>query len=181
MAVASPYFCLSDLAKHWPSTDREARREVVMVTDGREPYSQGYDPNNTYVQAATNDSTRAGLVVYSIYWSRWNRANSPSGDMYGKETALFSAEASDGQNYLITLTRATGGFSYGYGIGNPLSIKSYLDDIALRLEHQYKLSFTARLDDKPEIKSIKLKAGGIAAEIAAPEQVFIHKAGAVAE
>ena len=31
---ASPYFCLSDLAKHWPSTDRLARREVVMVTDG---------------------------------------------------------------------------------------------------------------------------------------------------
>jgi hypothetical protein len=181
MSIASPYFCLSDLAKHWPSTDREARREVVMVTDGKEPYNQGYDPNNTYVQAATNDSTRAGLVVYSIYWSRWNRTNSPSRDMYNREAALFSPEESDGQNYLITLTRATGGFSYGYGMGNPISFKSYLEDIALRLEHQYKLSFTARLDGKPEIKNMKLKAGGIAAEITTPEQVLIDKAVVVAE
>ncbi|HTD54058.1 MAG TPA: hypothetical protein VK670_01655, partial [Silvibacterium sp.] len=49
---ASPYFCLSDLAKHWPSTNRENRREVVMITDGVDPYNLRFDPENPYVQAA---------------------------------------------------------------------------------------------------------------------------------
>src|SRR6201998_419937 len=37
---ASPYFCLSDLAKNWPSHDRTARREVLMVTDGVDNYDR---------------------------------------------------------------------------------------------------------------------------------------------
>ena len=65
---ASPYFCLSDLAKHWPSTDAHARREVVMVTDGVDYYNMRYDPDDPYVQAAIQDSVRAHLIVYAIYW-----------------------------------------------------------------------------------------------------------------
>ena len=60
---ASPYFCLSDLAQHWPSGDRGARREVLLVTDGVDPYNPRYDPDNPYLTAAINDSVRAGVVV----------------------------------------------------------------------------------------------------------------------
>ena len=60
---ASPYFCLSDLAKSWPSRDRTARREVLMVTDGVDNYERRYDPEDPYVTTAINDSVRAGLVV----------------------------------------------------------------------------------------------------------------------
>src|SRR5579875_948358 len=35
---ASPYFCLSYLAKHWPSHVMNARREVIMVTNGVDNY-----------------------------------------------------------------------------------------------------------------------------------------------
>src|ERR1700739_4877751 len=73
---ASPYFCLSDLAKNWPSHDRTARREVLMVTDGVDNYERRFDPQDPYVEAAVNDSVRAGLVVYSIYWKDMGRANS---------------------------------------------------------------------------------------------------------
>ena len=60
---ASPYFCLSNLAKHWPSQDQAARREVIMVSDGVDPYAMRYDPDNPYLQAAISDSVRARLVV----------------------------------------------------------------------------------------------------------------------
>lgn len=41
---ASPYFCLSDLAKRWPSNNRSARRIVVMISDGIDYYDLRYDP-----------------------------------------------------------------------------------------------------------------------------------------
>ena len=41
---ASPYFCLSDLAKRWPTGRSAARREVVMITDGVDEYNLRYDP-----------------------------------------------------------------------------------------------------------------------------------------
>ena len=70
---ASPYFCLSDLAKNWPSHDRTARRAVLMITDGVDNYERRYDPDDPYVDAAINDSVRAGMIVYSIYWKDMGR------------------------------------------------------------------------------------------------------------
>jgi hypothetical protein len=166
---SSPYFCLSDLARNWPSAARGVRCEVVLVTDGVEPYDPIYDPANTYVQAAIGDSVRAGLVVYSLYWSSRNSAYRPS------------SQSDGGQNYLADLARATGGNSYWMGPGNPVSFQPFFEDLARRLENQYRLSFTARLDNKPAIESLKLKVGGIAAEVTAPEQVLVDRAGAAAE
>src|SRR5579863_3365192 len=91
---ASPYFCLSNLAQHWPSNDRAARREVVMITDGVDYYSPRYDPEDPYMQAAVTDSVRAGLVVYSIYWQNHGRF-----DRSGYATNA-------GQNLLLSVTQA---------------------------------------------------------------------------
>ena len=43
---ASPYFCLSDLVKNWPSGNTTTdRREVLMITDGVDLYyGRSYDP-----------------------------------------------------------------------------------------------------------------------------------------
>ena len=157
----SPFFCLSDLAKHWPSTDLSARREVVMITDGVDNYSRRYDPLDPYVAAATTDSVRAGLVVYSIYWR-------DRGRMDDRSYASF-----DGQSQLAALTQATGGTSYWEGNGNPISFGPYFRDLAWRLQNQYRLSFHSPLKGKPEVESLALKAGGPAAEVFAPHQVFV--------
>jgi len=164
---ASPYFCLSDLAKRWPSSDRLARREVVMVTDGVDSYSPRYDPEDPYLQAAISDSVRAGLVVYSIYWSNQGFAD------------RSSYESFSGQNLLAQLAQATGGNSYWTGSGNPVSFAPYFKDLSRRLGNQYKLSFDARLNGKPEIESLKLKFKAPETEIDAPQQVFVGRAGTV--
>ncbi len=163
---ASPYFCLSDLAQHWPSGNRDARREVVMVTDGVDYYDMRFDPDDPYVQAAINDSAKAGLVVYSIYWM--NRGN--------VDLSIYRNNAS--QSLLLMVTDATGGKSYWQGMGNPVSFQPYFEDLARRLANQYELDFTARMDRKPSVERMKLMVEAPAIEVTAPHQVFINHPGA---
>lgn len=158
---ASPYFCLSDLAKNWPSHDRTARREVLMVTDGVDNYERRFDPDDPYVNASINDSVRAGLVVYSIYWKDMGRFNA---GWY---------ETNAGQNLLLEVTQATGGNSYWEGLGNPVSLQPYLQDLRRRMNHQYELSFTAPSNGKPEVESLKLDLHVPAAKVDAPQKVLV--------
>lgn len=63
----SPYFALSDLAKHWPSQQSTERRAVLMLTDGVDRYYGTATSDDPYVDAAIRDSLKEGLLVYSIY------------------------------------------------------------------------------------------------------------------
>lgn len=158
---ASPYFCLSDLAKNWPSHDRTARRAVLMITDGVDNYERRFDPDDPYVDAAINDSVRAGLIVYSIYWKDMGRSNN---GWY---------ETNAGQNLLQIVTQATGGNSYWQGIGNPVTLQPYFQDLRRRLNHQYELSFTAPSNGKPEIASMKVDLKVPSAKVNAPQRVLV--------
>jgi hypothetical protein len=160
-ASASPYFCLSDLAKHWPSTDAHARREVIAVTDGVDDYNRRYDPEDPYVQAAVEDSVRAHLIVYSIYWR-------DSGFADRTNYAAFS-----GQGLMAELTDATGGKSYWEGNGNPVTFQPYLADVSQRLDNQYELDFITPVGGKPQMASLKLKVAA-QVKIDAPQQVYVH-------
>lgn len=157
---ASPYFCLSSLVKNWPSNDRSARREVVMVSDGIDPYYRGIDLQDPYMEAAISDSVRSGVVVYSIYWENKGRF---SRTFVGNDI---------GQNLLLQVTQATGGNSYWQGLGNPVSFQPFLQDIQRRLQNQYEVAFTAPVK-KAEVANLKLKVNGISGKIAAPGEVYV--------
>jgi hypothetical protein len=162
---ASPYFCLSDLAKGWPSNDRSARREVIMITDGVDYYHLQYDPEDPYVEAAIDDSVRAHLVVYSIYW----RNVGPVDRSWYENNA--------GQNLLFEVTGATGGNSYWIGFGNPVSLSPYFDDFSRRLNNQYELGFSAALSGKAEVASLKVKVNEPDVKTTAPEKAWLSPAG----
>lgn len=161
---ASPYFCLSDLAKNWPSHDRTARREVLMITDGVDNYDRQFNPDDPYVDAAINDSVRAGVIVYSIYWKNMGRANNTE----------YANNA--GQSLLQIVTQATGGNSYWQGMGNPVSMQPFLQDLRRRLNHQYELSFSAPSSGKPEVASLKVDLKVPSAKVAAPQRVLVTSA-----
>jgi hypothetical protein len=163
---ASPYFCLSDLAKNWPSGDRKARREVLMVTDGVDNYEPELNLDDPYVLAAISDSLRAGLVVYSIYWQ--DRGYAPP-TQYAENT---------GQSLLIEVTEATGGKNLWSGMGNPISLQPYFEELARCLGNQYALGFSADLDRKPAAESLKVKVDGPSIVVTAPKQVFVDRADA---
>ncbi len=158
---ASPYFCLSQLAKNWPSTDTRARREVVMVTDGVDYYEIRYDPEDPYVQAAIEDAVRAHLIVYSIYWRNQGFLDRTGYAAY------------DGQNLLAQLTEATGGYLYWLGYGDPVSFEPYFADLDRRLDNQYELNFMAPVGSKPQMASMKLEVSA-PAKVDAPQQVYVH-------
>jgi hypothetical protein len=168
-ASASPYFCLSDLARRWPSRDAQARREVVMVTDGVDYYDMRYDPEDPYVQTAINDSVRSRMIVYSIYWR----------SVGGVDRSMYQTNA--GQNLLIELSQATGGNSYWMGYGNPVSLQPYFEDINQRLDNQYELSFMAPSKGKPELANFKLKVSGKGTKVDAPQQVLVVGTGMAGE
>jgi len=161
---SSAYFCLSDLAQHWPSRDTGARREVVMVTDGVDAYQPRFDPEDPYVQAAITDAVRAHLVVYSIYWMDRGFADQGS----------FASNA--GQSLLLEVTQATGGRSFWEGMGNPVSFEPYFDELIRRFRNQYELGFSTVLRGKPEVESLKLKLSAPGAEVDAPQQVQVSPA-----
>ncbi|HEY1768502.1 MAG TPA: hypothetical protein VGG26_12650 [Terracidiphilus sp.] len=160
---ASPYFCLSDLAQHWPSNHRAARREVVMITDGVDYYdgARHYDPEDPYLQAAITESARTQLIVYSIYWRNIGRID------------RSMAADNSGQNLLAQLTQATGGNNYWEGYGNPVSLQPFFEDIDRRLSNQYELGFMAASKGKPQVESFRLKADVHGAKIDAPQQVLV--------
>jgi hypothetical protein len=140
----SPYFCLSDLVKHWPGGYSNVRREVIMVTDGVDRYSGGrFNPENPYVQAATTDAQKAGVIVYSIYYRGAGRA----------DRNLVVSDG--GQNYLTQVSGDTGGKVYLEGFGNPVSFAPFLSDIQRKLQNQYELTFVSSA--KPGLESIKVK------------------------
>jgi hypothetical protein len=140
----SPYFCLSSLVKHWPGGDSNVRREVIMVTDGVDRYSGGrYDPEDPYVQAATSDAQKAGVIVYSIYYRGAGR--------FDRNTFV----ADGGQNYLTQVSGSTGGKVYLEGLGNPVSFTPFLSDIQRKLQNQYELTFVSTA--KPGLQSIRVK------------------------
>ncbi len=142
---ASPYFCISDLAKNWPSRDTANRREVVAITDGIDPYEERFDPSDPYVNSATQDSIRAGVIVDALYWH----------DMGIASRVGFLATG--GQSLLGLITTNTGGVLYYQGLGNPVSFTPFLNDLSKRLENQYELGFIVPGKNKPGIQSLKVK------------------------
>jgi hypothetical protein len=162
---SSPYFCLSDLAKNWPSRDPSARREVVMITDGVDYYNPRLDLDDPYVLAAIQDSIRSGLVVYSFYWKNQGRMD------------RSAYESNAGQSLLSEVTQATGGNIYWEGTGNPVSFDPFFKDLRQRFLNQYRLAFSAQLKGKPQIEHLSLKIQGAEAKIYAPQQVFVSPAG----
>lgn len=124
-ASASPYFCVEDLAKRWPSTQR-ALRVVMMITNGIDPYNGRPTPMNQdspYVDQATQSVQEAGVTVYSIYWG-----NRPLGLGFGS----FS-----GESYLAQISQATGGDLLSSGTMDPPDIAPYLERFQKALNESY--------------------------------------------
>jgi len=158
---ASPYFCISDLAKNWPSHDTSARRAVLMISDGIDPYQAEYNPDDPYLLAAINDSVRARMVISAIYWENRGRMNQDS---------LLSA---GGQNLMSQLAEATGGRSFYQGTSNPVSLVSYFDEMLKRLGNQYNLEFEVPFHGRPAIETMQLKIHAPGTEISAPRWVQV--------
>jgi hypothetical protein len=141
-ASASPYFCLSDFVKNWPGaseiqpqsapTASHKARFVLMITNGVDPYNGStsvMNQDSPYVQAAVTDAQRAGVPVYSIYFTDAG---------FGRRRGTFS-----GQSYLAQVADGTGGVAYYQGIGNPVSLAPFLEQFKTAVAETYVATFPA--------------------------------------
>ena len=156
---ASPYFCLSDFVKHWPTGGEHAdltkpqaeglplkARFVMMITNGVDPYNGSVsitNQNSPYVDAAVRDAQRAGVAVYAIYYSDAGM---------GGGAASFS-----GQSYLVELAEATGGQSLYQGSFNPVSLKPYFSAFQRAMTQSYIATFPAGTESAGHDRLVRLK------------------------
>ena len=160
-ADVSPYDSLTDAVKKWPDS-RAERKEVVMISSGIEALGGGYTPDNPYVNAGIDAALKAGVVVYTIY--------DPSVGHFGHSFWRNTW----GQNFLSQLSDETGGESYIIGFGSPVSFQPFLNSILFNLQHQYRLTFSARPENKSGFQSMRVSVAEKDASIAAPDRVFVR-------
>jgi hypothetical protein len=155
----SPYFCLSDLAKNWPSQEK-VRRVVFMVTNGEDPYYRSRDMQDPYLVAAIQDSQKANLLVYSIYFR----------NTFGGGSTSFSTLM--GQSYLQRLANETGGQFYSMAMSSPVSFEPFLKQFKRALERQYVLTFAVGNTGWQRVQ-VQSKAKGI--KLTAPQAIYVEK------
>ena len=160
-ASASPYFCLSDFAKKWPS-NALGPRFVLMLTNGVDPYNGStslLNQDSPYVEAAQADAQRAGIAVYAIaYTDRGYRGGSAS----------FS-----GQSYLQQVADATGGRSFYNGTGDPVSLAPFLVDFRKAIAESYTATFMASSSHEKSntLARLKITTSQAQLKVHAPEGV----------
>jgi hypothetical protein len=152
---ASPYMGISDLVKKWPAAG--ARREVLLITSGIDPWSPP-DPQNPYLQKAIADAQRAGILVHSIYYGEAGHL----GHSYWR--------INWGQNYLSELGDETGGEAYWQGLSNPVSFDPYLKDLTQRLQNQYLLTLVPE-DTKGGLEPVRVNASGSGISLVAASRI----------
>jgi hypothetical protein len=159
-ADASPYFSLSDLAKHWQPNGN--RHEVLMISNGSDPYYGSGDTEDPYLSAAIDDCQRAGILVSAIY--------APGAGHFGHSYWLNYW----GQIYLAKLTEETGGEGYYIGfIGAAPDFSPYLKDATERLNHQYLLTFLAQPPKKPGLQPVKLRTELHNVDLVSADEVYV--------
>ena len=168
-ASASPYFCLSDFVKNWPSeVEGQTRpnasqpthkaRFVLMITNGVDPYNGSTSITNQdspYVASAVTDAQRAGVPVYSIYYS-------DAGFRHGRGS--FS-----GQSYLQQIAQGTGGTAYYQGLGSPVSLAPFLKQFHDSIAESYVATFP--VDGDKKMASLKLSTSLPGTKVNGPSQV----------
>jgi len=168
-ASASPYFCLSDFVKNWPSNAENQSgpqshqfthkaRIVLMITNGVDPYNGSTSITNQdspYVAAAVTDAQRAGVPVYSIYYN-------DAGFRGGRGS--FS-----GQSYLQQVAQGTGGQTYYQGTGSPVSLIPFLKQFQNALAETYVATFP--VDGNKKMVTLKASTTLPKTKVNTPQEV----------
>jgi hypothetical protein len=155
----SPYFALSDLAKHWPSKQSTGRRAVLMLTDGVDRYYGTAVVDDPYVDAAIHDTLKEGVMVYSIYLRG-------AGD-YGRS----DWQTTIAQSRLIDVSEETGGYAYYLGFTDPVTISPFLKDFQDRLANQYQMTIAGL--NKKGVQPVKLRTEAPGLKVQGPTHIYV--------
>ncbi len=157
---SSPYLGAIDMLKRWPQTG--PRRSILLITSGTDYFrGGGFGPFYPDLDPLIQRAERQNTNVWSIYY--------PSAGHLGRSFY----HSFYGQNNIDKLSEDTGAESFFLGGGAPVSIKPYLDEIAVHLSNQYLLTFAGAGGAKGKFQSMKVKTELTDVEFLAPAAVFL--------
>lgn len=136
----SVFESIVDLVKQWPET--QARREMVLISSGIEPYGPT-SFSNPYVDEAVATVQKQGIPVFAIYLR-------PGGHWGHTSWRTMFAQA-----YLSQLGDESGGEGYNLSGVVVVTIGPFLDKINQRLQNQYRVAFTPNAPEKPGFVPIR--------------------------
>src|SRR5260370_3570868 len=140
----SPYLGTIDLLKRWPKTG--PRRSVILITSGIDFFrGTGFGPFYPDLDPLISRAERQNTNIWTIYY--------PSASHRGRSFFL----GNNAQNNLDKLSQDTGAESYFLGTQTPVSIKPYLDEIAVHLSNQYLLTFAGNGGGQREHPSLEVE------------------------
>ena len=156
-ASSSAYDSLVTLLKQWP--DSKNRREVLMISNGVEPFGPA-TTSNPIVTSAVEAAQRAGVPVFTIY---------SAGDGHFSHSFWQTNWA---QTYLSQVADETGGESYNF-VNQNVSFASYLQDITQRLNRQYRLTFLAKPKNKSGFEQVRITTEVPRVDLVAADGVYV--------
>ncbi|HTP69480.1 MAG TPA: hypothetical protein VMJ35_11300 [Dongiaceae bacterium] len=157
---SSPYLATLDMLKRWPDTG--AQRSILLVTSGIDYFrGQGFGPFSPDLDSVISRAQRQNINIWTIYY--------PSASHRGHSFFL----GNNAQMNIDKLSQDTGAESFFLGLGMPVSIKPYLDEINTHLNNQYLLTFAGGGGAKGKFQSVKVKTELADVEFFTPSAVFL--------
>ena len=157
---SSPYLSVTDAIQRWPKSS--ARHVIFMISDGMDPLQPGYV--DSYLDQAIHTAQRTGTQVYAIFVTHAGH--------YGHSFWRIN----QGQDNLSRFADETGGEGYFQGFSTPVAFAPYLDQFAARLTHQYRITFLARAENKPDYRHFQFETTVPNTELVTADQVYIPAA-----
>jgi hypothetical protein len=141
-AFSSPYLSLEDLIKRLPGEGQ--RRSIVVFSSGIDYFRGNFGPTSPDLDSTIESAQKNNVNVWSLY--------APDSGHSGR--GFF--RASRAQSELSQLSEETGAESYYLGTGEPVTFKSYFDEISTHLNNQYLLSFEGSGGKKGRFERVRV-------------------------
>jgi hypothetical protein len=164
-AFNSPYLSVQDWMKRWPDNgadNNNIRRSIIMVSSGVDYFHGGFGPFSADLDSTVERAQKQNVNIWTIYY--------PDAFRSGRRIRAFNA-----QSNLERLSQETGAESFYLGLGRPVSLKPYLDQIRDRLNNQYLLSFLTGGNSgrKGRFESVKVATELQNVQFLSPREVYL--------
>ena len=158
-AFTSPYLALQDWIKRWP--DSGERKSIMLFSSGIDYFRGGFDPSDPDLDTTVEHAQKKNINIWSIY--------APDAGHIGRRSFL----AFNAQSNLSRLSERTGAEAYYLGLGTPVTLKPYFDEIRTHLENQYLLTFVGNGGNKGKFERVRVTTEVPNVQIMTPSEVFL--------
>jgi VWFA-related protein len=158
-AISSPYLAVLDYIKRWPSPG--GRNSILFISAGIDYFRGGFGLQNPDVDSAISRAEKANINIWTVY----------SPDNFHRGRGFF--RVNNAQSLLSKLSEETGAESYFLGIGAPVNLKPYFEEIDQHLKNQYLLSFRGDGGKKGKFQRARVRTEQPEVEFLTFDEVFL--------